>query len=94
MQSFEFTFELAWKTLKDFLTFEGTTCQSPRQTIQEAFAQGLIENGHLWIEMLNKRDELTHTYNQQQAEAAVNIIKHQYFAGLEQVYNTLISKRS
>lgn len=92
VQTFEFTFELGWKVLKDYLESMGMTTQFPREVLKQAFATELIEDGHLWIEMLDKRNELTHTYNEEQALRAVTLIKKHYYPGLEQVYFTLKAK--
>lgn len=92
VQSFEFTFELGWKTLKDHLEFVGILTNSPREAIKEAFSAGIIQDGHLWIEMLEKRNELTHTYNDEQAKKAISLICHHYFSGIKQVYQALESK--
>ncbi|MBS0629476.1 MAG: nucleotidyltransferase substrate binding protein [Verrucomicrobia bacterium] len=89
VQSFEFTFELSWKTLKDYLQQQGLEVQFPRDVIKQSFATQLIEDGAHWIQMLDKRNELTHTYNQEQAQRAIKLIKEQYFPLLEQVYRTL-----
>lgn len=89
VQSFEFTFELAWKTLKDYLQEQGLEVQFPREVIKQAFAAQLIEDGALWIEMLDKRNELTHTYNQEQAARAVHAIRNNYFPPVEQVYQKM-----
>lgn len=89
VQSFEFTFELAWKTLKDYLQEQGLEVQFPREVIKQAFTAGLIEDGVLWIEMLDKRNELTHTYNQEQAKRAVQTIRTHYFIPLQQVYQKM-----
>lgn len=86
IQSFEFTFELCWKTLKDFLESMGTNIIFARDVIKEAFASQLIKDGHLWLDMLEKRNFLSHTYDRQKATEAVNLIRTQYFPGLEQVY--------
>lgn len=86
IQSFEFTFELSWKTLKDFLESMGTNVMFARDVIKESFAAQIIRDGHLWIEMLEKRNILSHTYNRQQATHAVHSIRVRYFPGLEQVY--------
>jgi nucleotidyltransferase substrate binding protein (TIGR01987 family) len=86
IQSFEFTFELSWKTLKDFLESKGSDVLFARDVIKEAFAKNVIKNGHLWLEMLEKRNVLSHTYNRQQAMHAVDLIKRHFFPGLEQVY--------
>lgn len=86
IQSFEFTFELSWKTLKDFLESMGTSVTFARDALKEAFTAQIIKDGHLWLEMLEKRNILSHTYNRQQATEAVNLIRTRYFPGLEQVY--------
>jgi nucleotidyltransferase substrate binding protein, HI0074 family len=94
IQCFEFTFELSWKTLKDFLESRGAVAAFPRDVIKEAFTTQLIKNGHIWIEMLEKRNILSHTYNRQQASNAVALIKDRYFPNLEQVYLELKNKCS
>lgn len=86
IQTFEFTFELSWKTLKDLLESKGVLAAFPRDVIKEAFAARLIKNGHIWLEMLEKRNILSHTYNRQQATDAVALIRQSYFPNLEQVY--------
>ena len=50
LHRFEFTFELAWKTIKDYLEYMGFSEKtgSPREVIQSAFKQGVIENGEIW----------------------------------------------
>lgn len=86
IQCFEFTFELSWKTLKDFLESMRTNVAFAREVLKEAFASQIIKDGHLWLEMLEKRNILSHTYNRGQATDAVRLIKERYFPGLEQVY--------
>lgn len=65
VQRFEYTFELSWKTLKDFLEEGGViiTPLTPRQVIKEAFAAKLIPDGTAWLKMLDARNLLSHTYN-------------------------------
>jgi nucleotidyltransferase substrate binding protein (TIGR01987 family) len=84
IQSFEFTFELCWKTLKDFLESKGSNVVFARDVIKEAFASQIIKDGHLWLEMLEKRNLLSHTYNRKKANEAVQMIKKRYFPGIEQ----------
>jgi len=86
IQSFEFAFELSWKTLKDLLEYTGTNVDSARDAIKEAFAAQIIKDGHLWIEMLEKRNILSHTYNRKRATEAVQLIKMRYYSALEQLY--------
>jgi len=89
IQRFEYTFELAWKTLKDFLEYEGITAAFPREVIKAAFKYGLIADGETWMDMLEKRNLLAHTYDEKQFIAAVNLIKEYYFAAISQVHNDL-----
>lgn len=89
VQVFEFTFELAWKTLKDLLEYQGITALSPREVIKEGYATAWIEEGHLWINMLDKRNQLTHTYNDAQAQKAIHIICQQYFPAIHKLYKKL-----
>ena len=91
IKTFEFTFELSWKTLKDYLQAEGILADSPRETLKQAFQMGLIEDGHLWIEMLDKRNELTHTYDEPAARQAATTIKAKYQKVLTQLFEKLAS---
>ena len=89
IQSFEFTFELSWKTLKDYLAVQGIELQFPREVIKTSFQNNLITDGQLWLEMLEKRNELSHTYDDAHKDEAVRTILNSYFPALEQVYNAL-----
>ena len=55
IQGFEYTHELAWKTLKDFLEAQGImNLYGSRDTTRAAFRNGLIENGEVWMDMVDK----------------------------------------
>lgn len=82
IQAFEFTFELAWKTLKDYLIAEGAVVKFPREIIKTAFQYDLLDNGDLWMEMLSKRNLLARTYNEQKANLAIEMITKSYFKQL------------
>ena len=79
IQSFEFTFELAWKTLKDYMEALGTDTHFPRETIKSAFQAGLINNGKIWLDMLDKRNLLAHIYDEKLAETAYQLIRDTYY---------------
>lgn len=68
IQRFEFNFELAWKTIKAYLEEQGVSCTSPRECFREAYHQGLIEYENIWLEMIEMRNEIVHTYNIKTAE--------------------------
>ncbi len=70
IQRFEFTYELCWKTLKGYLEdTHGIRVVSPRLVFKEAFAIDLIENEDTFIEMIESRNTLSHTYNEDQAQS-------------------------
>lgn len=83
IQCFEYTFELAWKTMKDYLENEGFEVKSPRGTIQTAFQIQLIENGHIWLDALNKRNLMAHTYNEEFVKEAQELIINNYYPELK-----------
>lgn len=90
VQAFEFTHELAWNTLKDFLTLRGTSTKlyGSRDATREAFAAGLIENGEAWMKMIEHRNETTHTYNEAVAAAIVEAILSCYVGEFEAFKST------
>ena len=92
VQAFEFTFELAWKNIKDYLYEQGIETTFPRVALKEAFNTQIIKDGHIWIEMLEKRNELSHTYNEDIANNAVEVIKKKYYPAVKHVYQNLKEK--
>ncbi|WP_252232423.1 nucleotidyltransferase substrate binding protein [Clostridium sp. ZBS15] len=89
IQCFEYTFELAWKTMKDYLELEGFEVKSPRSTIQTAFQTQLITNGHIWIDALQKRNLMAHTYDESVAEQAEELIRKQYYPEIKELLKRL-----
>jgi nucleotidyltransferase substrate binding protein (TIGR01987 family) len=68
IQAFEFTHELAWNTLKDFLESRGATnLYGSKDATREAFAKGLIARGDEWMAMIQARNRSSHTYNEKTA---------------------------
>lgn len=86
IQCFEYTFELAWKTMKDYLEQEGFEVKSPRSTIQTGFQIQLIEDGHVWIDALLKRNLMAHTYDESVASQAEQLIRDSYYPAIEKLY--------
>ncbi|MFR0922398.1 MAG: nucleotidyltransferase substrate binding protein [Clostridia bacterium] len=90
LHRFEFTFELAWKTMKDCLEEQGIVGKigSPREIIKEAFSAGLIDNGEVWIDMMLSRNELSHLYDEETSREIYDNIKEIYILEI----NKLIQK--
>src|SRR3977135_2909245 len=75
IQTYEFTFELAWNTMKDKLILAGYAVNSPRSTIRKAFQMELITDADDWLEALETRNLFNHTYDEDLAEEAIAMIK-------------------
>lgn len=94
VQRFEFTFELAWKSLKDYLSYEGVVLEltTPRHVIKQAFAAGIIADGQLWIDMLQSRNVMSHQYDEQKFEEFVPQIVRRYLPALETLHQWFRAK--
>jgi len=70
IQRFEFTFELAWKTLKVYLEEKkgAKELYFPKDTFRSAFQAGIIDDNPVWLEMVDTRNETSHIYNEAMAE--------------------------
>jgi len=81
IKAFEYTYELAWSTLKDFLEFRGQSdLFGSRDAIQKAFQLNLIEDGEGWMDMLKSRNRTSHSYNQETAREISNAVTTVYYA--------------
>lgn len=89
IQRFEFSLELFWKVMKKFLELEGLSVKSPKQILQEAFNLEWIHDEELWLNMLNDRNETSHSYNE---EIAKRIYSHisSYYKKMSEVYSFLL----
>ncbi len=80
IQIFEFTHELAWNVLKDYLQDQGNqNIKGSKDATREAFKVALIADGEQWMAMIQSRNVSSHTYNQHTAEELVAVILAQYF---------------
>lgn len=65
IQRFEYTFELAWKCLQDILQERGLVeIRGPKPVLEQAFQDGLIHEGLIWMDMLRARNETSHIYDE------------------------------
>jgi nucleotidyltransferase substrate binding protein (TIGR01987 family) len=79
IQAFEFTHELAWNTLKDFMESRGTlSLYGSKDATREAFAKGLIANGEEWMAMIQSRNRSSHTCNENTAKEVAAAILANY----------------
>lgn len=96
LHRFEFTFELAWKTMKDYLEYVGLIQKtgSPREVLQNAYQNDLIDNGEDWIEMMLSRNTLSHLYDEDESREIYEKIKNKYADMIEELINGLNSKEN
>jgi nucleotidyltransferase substrate binding protein (TIGR01987 family) len=94
IQRFEYTFELAWKTLKDLLFYEGFDVKSPRDVIRQAFASGYLneDDTETALDALEKRNLLTHTYEEETMLEALKLIEDKFQPMLARLLKTLKEK--
>ena len=85
IQAFEFTHELAWNTLKDFLTARGNSDKlyGSRDATRAAFAAELIADGEAWMKMIEHRNETSHTYNDDVAGKIMAAVQTLYVPAFE-----------
>ncbi|MCT0216731.1 nucleotidyltransferase substrate binding protein [Synechococcus sp. CS-1330] len=90
IKAFEYTFELAWNTLRDLLRSQGnTTLLGSRDTLREAFRLGLIEAGESWMLMIQDRNLTSHSYNRATADAIAAQILNSYLPCFQQLSQRL-----
>lgn len=86
VKRFEYTFELSWKTLKDYLESQEVDAKFPRAVIKQAFHHEIIDDGDIWMEMLENRNLMAHTYNEEIFNQVVKNIASMYFKAVKQVF--------
>jgi nucleotidyltransferase substrate binding protein (TIGR01987 family) len=90
---FEFTIELCWKILKDYLQDTGFKfTPSPKETIRQAYSAGIIEDGQILIDAIELRNELSHDYSGEKFEKSESQIRGQIFSAIQKVYLFFSSK--
>ena len=80
IKTFEYTYELAWNTIKDFYEEQGEVgIQGSKDAVRLAFKRGLVSEGEAWMEMIESRKLTVHTYNETTAAEIAGLIKKKYF---------------
>jgi len=93
IKAFEFTHELAWNTLKDYLEFKGFEgLIGSRDATRTAFKTGLIEDGENWMEMIKSRNQTSHAYHEDKAREIEEMTVRHYCALFLQLEATLLER--
>jgi len=92
IQRFEYTWELTWKTLKDYLEYKGVIMETitPASVIRESVSANLIKNGEIWINALDFRNKMSHTYDFKKFEKIIADIEKYYYPELKNMYLTML----
>lgn len=92
IKSFEYTYELGWNVMKDFLIEKGNNeIFGSKDAIRQAFKMGIIKDGDAWMDMVNDRNRTVHTYDYENAEIVVNNILTKHIAAFEIFYSKMKS---
>ena len=94
VQRFEYTLELAWKTLKDYLEGEAVVLSetTPRAVLRQGFEAGILKQGEVWQKALDARNLMFHTYNLEDFETVITGLRQSFFAALTQLLEFFLSK--
>jgi nucleotidyltransferase substrate binding protein (TIGR01987 family) len=93
IKRFEFTVELAWKTIQDILNEQGYDVKGPKPVIKQAFRDGVINEGQAWIDMLDDRNRSSHLYDETIASGIFDKIQIEYLALLTEFRNSITKNK-
>ena len=90
VQTYEFTYELAINTTRDYLVNSGHPLDeviSPRVTVKQALNDRIMTDGTVWMSAIEDRNLTSHTYDEEIAKEVVKNICEKYFFIIEDLYN-------
>ena len=94
IQRFEYTHELAWNVMKDYVHYQGNNqISGSRDATREAFQFKLISDGHTWMDMIASRNKTSHTYNEETANEIYSKILDDYVAAFREFKENMEAKR-
>ena len=94
IQRFEYTWELAWKTLKDYLEDEGVVLEkiTPKAVLIASVEAKIIHQPDIWMQALDDRNKMSHIYNIVAFEQTISNIAESYLALFDQLYEKLLAE--
>lgn len=92
IQRFQFTFELAWKTLKDKMVHDGLQIDkvSPKFVFKQAYQAGYITQIESWLKMCNDRNLMSHTYDVKRFDNVLESLEKEYYPLLSELYTDFV----
>ena len=94
IQRFKHSYELAWKTMKDYLEENGVVIDplTPRNVIKEAFAAKIMPDGQVWINMSLHRNLLSQTYDTTKCKEVLEALVAHYLHAFEQLHTWFLER--
>ena len=87
IQRFEFTTELSWKSLKEYLEDQGVSISmaSPKAILKEAYASGIVDDETIWNEILRARNLTSHIYDEKTAAAIADQVSNEFITAFRKL---------
>ncbi|MDE0032292.1 MAG: nucleotidyltransferase substrate binding protein [Deltaproteobacteria bacterium] len=94
IQRFEYTMELAWKVMRDYLESESLVLPqvTPRAVIRAAFESRLISDGETWMDALDDRNKMSHTYDFKKFKDVIDSIRSRYLKVMDELHTKLVEQ--
>ena len=91
LRRFKYAIEPSWKVMRDYLESENVVLEqvTPRAVIRKAFEAKLVDNGELWMEMLDTRNSISHKYEQEEFEKLMEDLQFNYLDEFSKLYQRL-----
>lgn len=86
IKRFELCYELSWKLIKEWLADKGIICKNPRLCFKYAYENNLIEDENVWLDMIEDRNALVHTYTYEESREIFERIKKNYLEAFKRLY--------
>ncbi len=88
IQRFEYTMELAWNVMKDYLEAQNVVFPqvTPRAIIRVAFEAQLIRDGEAWMDALDDRNKMSHTYSFERFEEVLERVRRRYLEAMDDLH--------
>ena len=94
IQRFEYTMELAWKVMKDYLEAQNVVLSqiTPRAVIRAAFEAQLVVDGEAWMDALDDRNKMSHTYSFEHFEVVIERVRTRYLTAMDDLHIRLLDE--
>jgi len=94
IKRFELCYEISWKLIKEWLADKGIICKNPRDCFKYAYENNLIKDEKIWLEMIEDRNELVHTYASEESRIIFERIKENYLEAFKELYKIIKGEKS